>query len=507
MKGYRELDYVMVKPELRKIVTSLQDLILVSRILQWASTKNPFYKTNLELSYETGLTRKEILSSKKRIEDLGFLEITVKGMPRKTYYKVNWRKLDELLSMSKEIKNKATLNNGKLEWNISSDQTTTKTRGICITDSQVVPDQGPLELKQCTPIVPDQGPLKVPDDGPLEYSSCIPVVPDEGPLENTVHTPVVPDQGPLEYTAYSSVVPDEGLSVVPDEGLSVVPDEGLSVVPGQGPFIYKETTKRLQRDYKETAKISIPDSTSEEKASKIEDEPQSGEAIKTNKYPAHFELVWTRYRPKYHKQKGNKKKAYEAYQNAIQLFSEDEIVDILDKYMESTMFELGPAHLSTFLNGISKDSKYREEFVEGGFEKRLDRVKGRVSSGTSQEKYRNNIAVQGDLNANDLIDRTAYISVWLSVNHGLKMRAIEDGDRSEWLPYLGPEYVAIPIKHPLSKTDKVKVLFHIDELRSNAYTHLHGHEWNDELESRYQESNKGIEWIDTLQLPNKEEYK
>jgi hypothetical protein len=196
---------------------------------------------------------------------------------------------------------------------------------------------------------------------------------------------------------------------------------------------------------------------------------------------------------------------------AREMFSDDDLVQLLDNYMDSTMFELGQAHLSTFINGLITDTKYRDEFVEGGFEHRLQRVRAkhdhiRKDGKTAQERYREDIAKQGELNVNELIDRSSHISVLLSAKYGLKMGSIEHGDRSEWLPYVGPEYVAIPIKHPMSKTDKIKVLFHIDELRSNQYVHLHGHEWNDELEQRYQESNKEVEWIDTLQLPNKEEY-
>jgi hypothetical protein len=246
--------------------------------------------------------------------------------------------------------------------------------------------------------------------------------------------------------------------------------------------------------------------------SSFEDKPQSEDTNNRNKfeYPVGFELLWTRYKPRFPKQKGNKRKALSAYEKAIKMFSDNELVGFLDKYMDSTMFELGPAHLSTFLNGLITDTKYRDEFVEGGFDSRLKRVKNKhekISGGkTAQERYRQDIAKQGELNTNELIDRSSHISVLLSANHGLKMGAIEHGDRREWLPYLGPEYVSIPIKHPLSKTDKIKVLFHIDELRSNAYVHLHGHEWNDELEKRYQESNKEVEFIDTIPLPKREEY-
>jgi hypothetical protein len=491
--GSEETRVVALYPALRRVVTPLSDLIFISQILYWASVKNPFYKTNMEMSHETGLTKKEIEYIKRRLSHYEFISVTHKGVPRKTYYTVDWNILAEELGNADLLKGNASpSNSGKLEWN---------TKGRTATNRKFNKDNKSSVAPKC---------------GPLDSSASIPVTPKSGTLENRASTPVAPKCGPLDDLPPVSVARKYGPLVVRKYGPLATPKYGLLDIRNCRP-LYKEYTETTTKN---TSNIIVANETFSESiqtstTSSDEDKPHCEEVTEDNigkfEYSAGFELLWSRYKPRFSKQKGSKRKAYKTYQKTKELFSDEELVQILDKYMDSTMFELGQAHLATFLNGIITDTKYRDEFVEGGFEHRLQRVRAkhdhiRKDGKTAQERYREDIAKQGELNANELIDRSSHISVILSVKHGLKMGAIEHGDRKEWLPYLGPEYVAIPIKHPMSKTDKIKVLFHIDELRSNQYVHLHGKEWSDFFEEKYQESNENVVWVDALQLPSKEEY-
>ena len=492
---------VAIYPALRSVVTPIPDLIFVSQILFWArAVGKPFYKTNIELSYETGLTKNEIMYIKKRLGHYSFIKISYKGVPRKTYYSVDWDRLKNDIEEANSIKNSAVKIDGVLDWNTGGKSKTKRLGNLEPKNDSEVKLSRPLEVELSRPLEKKTSSSEVELSRPLDQSAYIPEVELSRPLEYNSPSPEVELSRPLEVEL------SRPLEVETSRLQEVETSSTL----------YREHTENTQKTTSDiiVANRAKTENQIETNVPVLEDKPQEpGTNSGTRKkYPQAFELLWSRYKPRFTKSKGNKRKAYEAYERAKEIFTDDDLIKILDAYMDSTMFELGQAHLSTFLNGIVTDTKYRDEFVDGGFEHRLERVKNKhskiIGNGKSaQERYREDIAKQGELNANELIDRSAHISVLLSINHGLKMGAIEHGDRREWLPFLGPDYVAIPIKHPLSKTDKIKVLFHIDELRSNEYVHLHGYEWNEDREQKYQESNKGVEWIDTLQLPSKEEYK
>ncbi len=489
---------IAVYPALRRVVHRTNDLIFLSQILYWASSKNPFYKTNIELSFETGLTKREIEYVKKGLSDYSFLSVSYRGVPRKTYYKVDWKKLQAELMLSEELSGVAMPGeDGCLVWTKGSFTPTGRKSNLHKTS--VASNSRPLENKDSTSVASKSR--------SLDHSPSTPEDSNSRPLENNGS-----NSGNINYDDGNPVA-SKSRSLDASNQVHTVASNSRPQEDSNSSTLYKDYTKNTTKNT--TNIIVVNDEkfeNSEETTSSFEDKPQSEEEISNSKfeYPVPFELLWSRYKPRHTKQKGNKRNALKAYEKASQLFTDEALIEVLDRYMDSTMFELGPAHLSTFLNGIITDTKYRDEFVEGGYETRLERVKNKhhkIQGGkTDQERYRQDIAKQGELNANDLIDRSSHISVLLSVNHGLKMGAIEHGDRKEWLPYLGPDYVAIPIKHPMSKTDKIKVLFHIDELRNNLYVHLHGHVWNDKLEEQYQESNKEVEWIDMIPLPSKEEY-
>ena len=194
-------------------------------------------------------------------------------------------------------------------------------------------------------------------------------------------------------------------------------------------------------------------------------------------YPNDFEEVWEMYQPPLKNAKGTKKNAFRAYEKVVETFGRDKLIEILQRYMDSDMFKDYPAHLATFFNGLLKDTKYKRSFVDMAYEKR-------VAEKNSKREH-----PKGELDAKGLIHRTNEIQKELFTKYGTSPTIIEHRPREEWVKFLGPEYITIKIPHYMNKTAKVNVLFHIDELRANLYTHIHGIVWDDTLEEKYQELN------------------
>lgn len=76
--------------------------LFLSQAIYWAKrTKNEdgaFYKTIEEWEEETGLTKKEQLTVKKRLSEIGVLTIVKRGIPAKNYFYVNFSRIAELLA-------------------------------------------------------------------------------------------------------------------------------------------------------------------------------------------------------------------------------------------------------------------------------------------------------------------------------------------------------------------------------------------------------------------------
>jgi len=193
---------------------------------------------------------------------------------------------------------------------------------------------------------------------------------------------------------------------------------------------------------------------------------------KSGKYPPDFEEVWRIYTPALKNAKGVKSRAYKAYQKAREEVSHVQIIAAVRNYMDSLLFEKYPAHLATFLNGIISNTKYREFLIGDRRDKAALKPK------------------RGALDARGLIRRTDELQKAMFEKYGVSPTIIEHRPRKEWVKMLGEEYVAVAIPHYMNKNTKVRVLFHIDELREDLYTHLHGLTWSDKLEQEYQESNR-----------------
>ena len=186
-------------------------------------------------------------------------------------------------------------------------------------------------------------------------------------------------------------------------------------------------------------------------------------------YPDAFEKLWDLYSPDPPDAKGTKSRAYTAYKKAVEKFGEDRVSSAVKSYIESDDFRLFPAHLSTFLNGIVKSSKYSRYAAK--------HFTGRDESSSDT------------LDAMGLIRRTNEVQKALHEKFGTSPTVIEFEPRSVWGKILGPEYVAIKIPHPRNKSAKTNVLFTIDELRSNVYSNIHGIRWNSAYEKKYKEAN------------------
>ena len=99
--------------------------LLLSQAVYWSNrTSNAdkwFYKTIEEWTEETGLSRHEQDGARKKLKAKGVLEIVKKGIPCKTYYRVNFEKLAEVLGVisttnkNAEIRQTGMPESGKLD--------------------------------------------------------------------------------------------------------------------------------------------------------------------------------------------------------------------------------------------------------------------------------------------------------------------------------------------------------------------------------------------------------
>lgn len=117
------------------ITGSVKSGVLLSQIMYWWSTKqgDEFYKTDKGWQEETGLSVKELRSAKTKIESLGVVTLTRRGVPAKTFYKVNAEKLESVLTSYSE---RAQLEMPKGN-NLSSQKGTTITETTTETTTEI----------------------------------------------------------------------------------------------------------------------------------------------------------------------------------------------------------------------------------------------------------------------------------------------------------------------------------------------------------------------------------
>ena len=73
--------------------------LFTSQLVYWSKAvgHREFYKTDADIGKELAMRSKELRNAKRKIEELGIFEITVKGVPAKTYYKLNINRLLQLM--------------------------------------------------------------------------------------------------------------------------------------------------------------------------------------------------------------------------------------------------------------------------------------------------------------------------------------------------------------------------------------------------------------------------
>jgi hypothetical protein len=82
-------------PEYAVLTGSLQAGLLLSQLVYWAEMMQgkPFYKTNVQLANELGMTAQQIRRAKEVLLRQELISIELKGMPKKSFYGVRMNKL------------------------------------------------------------------------------------------------------------------------------------------------------------------------------------------------------------------------------------------------------------------------------------------------------------------------------------------------------------------------------------------------------------------------------
>jgi hypothetical protein len=87
-------------PELVRLTKSVTANVLLCQFVYWrGKERGPngwLYKTQPEITKETGLTRTEQSTARKRLRELGVLEEEKRGVPARLFYRVNLKKLLKL---------------------------------------------------------------------------------------------------------------------------------------------------------------------------------------------------------------------------------------------------------------------------------------------------------------------------------------------------------------------------------------------------------------------------
>jgi len=82
----------------RDITNSTTAAILLSKLMYWFNKNDQFYKTDKDILKETHLTVNELRGAKKILKKLSFIDISLKGVPAKTTYSIDWNKYKEALN-------------------------------------------------------------------------------------------------------------------------------------------------------------------------------------------------------------------------------------------------------------------------------------------------------------------------------------------------------------------------------------------------------------------------
>ena len=79
-----------------------------------------FFCTREKIKYNTGLTETEQRTATKKLKELGIIETELKGMPSKTYYKINESKISSVLSSEETSQQDVRNPNNKMLENLTT---------------------------------------------------------------------------------------------------------------------------------------------------------------------------------------------------------------------------------------------------------------------------------------------------------------------------------------------------------------------------------------------------
>lgn len=86
-------------PAYIELAGSLAGGVLLSQAMYWFSKKDKFHKTDADFMAETRMTAGEMRGAKTKLKKLNFISITRKGVPAKTWYKIDWEGYQDAMTV------------------------------------------------------------------------------------------------------------------------------------------------------------------------------------------------------------------------------------------------------------------------------------------------------------------------------------------------------------------------------------------------------------------------
>ena len=94
--GQRPIHYF---PIYKAMTGSVTGGILLARLIYWTTKRKDNWKTDATLMEETGLSEEELKSAKRRIKQLPFIKVEVRGFPPRTWYEIDMEKCVEMVTL------------------------------------------------------------------------------------------------------------------------------------------------------------------------------------------------------------------------------------------------------------------------------------------------------------------------------------------------------------------------------------------------------------------------
>jgi hypothetical protein len=100
-------------PKLRHITGSVNATLFLCQLIYWegkqASKTGWIYKTHSEMEEETGLSRREQETARRKLKDLGLIEERLAGVPQRLHYRLNKKKINDAWDTFVQSENKQPL--------------------------------------------------------------------------------------------------------------------------------------------------------------------------------------------------------------------------------------------------------------------------------------------------------------------------------------------------------------------------------------------------------------